>query len=276
MSTLRHIPTRRAIPAALALGMLMSILPAGMSLGADGPSAVERAEWSVLSEINRVRENQGLAPLRMAGGLRAVAEDRSLSMRRLDYFAHVSPGGVDAGDMLRARGVPHRSWSEVIGWTTSMDVEIGSRWMVDWWKNSPGHRAVILSRAYNYAGVGIVRNGGTILWTVVVASQPDHTPPITGFYSSSASRQALLAADQRTTVHWWGRDRRLSTRTAGLHSFTIQHRREGGRWHTVRRRISAKQASFALPSGTHYFRIKARDNRGNVGHWKGPLQVVVP
>jgi hypothetical protein len=237
---------------------------------------VGQAEWSVLTEINRVRDNQGPAPLRMAGGLRAGAEGRALSMRRLDYFAHVSPGGVDAGDMLRARGVAHRSWSEVIGWTTNMDVEVGSRWMVDWWKNSPGHRAVILDRGYNYAGVGIVRDGDTVLWTVVVANQADHTPPITGFYASSSSRQTLLASDRLTTVHWWGRDRRLSTRTSGLNSFTVQHRQQGGRWHTVRVRTTAKQASFDLPSGTHYFRIKARDNRGNVGGWRGPLQVVVP
>ena len=69
-------------------------------LGAEPPDAVLSAEWAVLSEMNRVRDNQGLAPLRMAEDVREVARERSRSMKRLDYFGHVSPCGVDAGDLL--------------------------------------------------------------------------------------------------------------------------------------------------------------------------------
>jgi cysteine-rich secretory family protein len=277
MSTFRRVLSRRAVPAALALGMLMSILPAGMTMASDRPDGVVAAEWDVLTEINRVRNNHGLTGLRMAGGVRGVALDRSQSMKRQDYFGHVSPGGVDAGDMLRARGIPHSYWGEVIGWTVGFDLDYGARWMVNWWKNSPVHRDLILTRRFNYAGVGIAIDAGKVLWTVVLANQPDHTPPITGLYSaSSAGGRTLLSASSATTIRWWGRDRRLSVRTAGLDAFTVQHRRAGGRWHTVRRRTTARQATFDLSSGTHYFRIKARDNRGNVGRWRGPLTVVVP
>ena len=137
MPTTRHILTRRAIPAALAMGMLMSILPAGMTMASDRPPAVDRAEWDVLAEINRVRNNNGVPDLRMARGVRGVALDRSQSMKRYDYFGHVGPGGVDAGDMLRARDIPHSYWGEIIGWTVGMDLEYGAKWMVNWWKNSP-------------------------------------------------------------------------------------------------------------------------------------------
>ena len=277
MSTLRHILTRRAIPAALGVGMLMSILPAGMTFAADRSPAVERAEWAVLREINRVRNNHGLAGVRMAGGVRSVAHARSLSMKRQDYFDHVSPSGVDAGDILRARSIPNRYWSEIIGWTVGMELDRGARWMVDWWKNSPVHRNVMLSARYNYAGVGIVVDNGHVLWTVDFVNQADHTPPISGLFSAATvNDRGLLSASSTTTVRWWGRDRRLSVRTAGLDSFTVQHRTGGGRWHTVRSRTTARQLTMNLRSGTHYFRVKARDNRGNVGRWQGPLRVEVP
>jgi uncharacterized protein YkwD len=275
MPTTRRILARR-LPAALAMGMLMSILPAGMTMASGQPEYVERAERAVLAEINRVRENHGVTGLRMAGGVRGVAGDRSASMKRLDYFGHVSPSGVDAGDMLRSRGIPHSYWGEVIGWTVNMDLETGARWMVDWWKDSPVHRQLILNGRFNYAGVGIALDGGKMLWTVVLANQPDHTPPITGLYSTVSSSRSFLSSTQATTIRWWGWDRRLSVRTAGLDSFTVQHRRAGGRWHTVRRRTTGRQATFDLGSGTHQFRIRARDNRGNRGGWKGPLTVYVP
>jgi uncharacterized protein YkwD len=276
MSTYRHILTR-AVPAALALGMLMSILPAGMTFAADRAPALERAEWDVLREINRVRNNHGVGDVRMAGRVRGVALDRSQSMKRQDYFDHVSPSGVDAGDMLRGRDIGHRYWSEIIGWTVGLDLDIGARWMVDWWKNSPVHRNIMLSARYNYAGVGLTVENGKVLWTVVFVNQADHTPPMAGLYSAArASTRGLLSASRTTTVRWWGRDRRLSVRTAGLHSFTVQHRRPGGRWHTVRSRTTARQLTMALPPGSHFFRIKARDNRGNTGRWQGPLRVEVP
>ena len=50
----------------------------------------------------------------------------------------------------------------------------------------------------------------------------------------------------------------------------------GGNWRTVRKRTTSRQATFDLGSGTHYFRVKALDNRGNVGGWRGPLRVDIP
>ena len=49
--------------------MLLTLLPA-VTLAADPPDPVLSAEWAVLSEVNRVRENQGLGPLRMAEDVR--------------------------------------------------------------------------------------------------------------------------------------------------------------------------------------------------------------
>jgi uncharacterized protein YkwD len=38
---------------------------------------------------------------------------------------------------------------------------------VRWWIGSPIHRGIILSRRFRDAGVGVIQDGGRILWTVV-------------------------------------------------------------------------------------------------------------
>jgi uncharacterized protein YkwD len=89
-------------------------------------------------------------------------------MKRLDYFAHVSPRGVDAGDLLGSRDIRHRRWGEVIGWTPGRRLGQASSWMFDWWKHSARHRALLLSRRFVGAGVGVARDGRRTLWTIVL------------------------------------------------------------------------------------------------------------
>ena len=132
--------------------------------------AVVATEWSVLAEVNRLRRGHGLDPLRMATPVSEVARDRVASMKRLDYFAHTSPGGRDAGDLLGSQRVRHRMWGEVIGRTRRMSLEAGSLWMIDWWKRSPVHRGLILSARFEAAGVGVTRDGSQTLWTIVFVS----------------------------------------------------------------------------------------------------------
>ena len=108
MSSFRAISFRSAT-AALAVGMLLTILPA-VTFAEAPPDEVLSAEWKVLGEVNRVRENQGLPALRMADDVREIARERSRSMKRLDYFAHVSPNGTNAASLLNGRGVAYRYW----------------------------------------------------------------------------------------------------------------------------------------------------------------------
>jgi len=205
MPSFRHISIRRAVPAALVAGMLLTIVPAATMASTPPPKEVRQAEWKVLSYMNQVRAKQGLGPLRMAGGVRLVARDRSRSMKRLDYFGHVSPQGWDAGSTLRNRGIPHAFWGEAIGWTQSMGLVEGAEWMVDWWKRSAPHRRLILRSDFNYAGVGIARDGAKILWTVVFVNQPDHTPPLAGMVGPASNVQ--VATSNSVTVKWWGKER---------------------------------------------------------------------
>jgi hypothetical protein len=253
--------------------MLVTLLPAATFAGSTAPDAVKSAEWRVLSQMNQVRRNQGLHPLLMAGRVRVVARDRSRSMRAGSYFSHVSPSGQTAGSMLAGRDISHAFWGEAIGWTQYMNLHEGAKWMVDWWKNSPTHRRLMLRRDFNYAGIGIARDGHRTLWTIVFVNQPDHTPPIAGLIGP-ASRTVATATNQ-VTVRWWGRDRILSTRTAGLQSFSIQRKTPRGLWIPVLRNTTRRSVTVNLGSGEHYFRLRATDRRGNQGNWRPPLKVVV-
>jgi hypothetical protein len=273
--------------------MLLSILPAATM--ADDTSTLASAESAVLREVNRIRDNHGLAKLRMDVDVQDVAGQRSGSMKRLGYFAHTSPAGLDASDLLRNRRVGYRYWGEVIGWTRHMDLDQGGRWMVEWWMHSPTHRHLLLSRNFNYAGVGIVRDGSLTLWTIVFVNAPDRTAPVAGvigrvatarvagWLSPAAPTKARVAKANRTrpptnaytTIQWWGRDRKLAMRTSGLQSFTVQHKLKGGSWHTVLKGTKARQWSWRMRPGLHAFRIKARDRAGNVGEWQKPVWVTV-
>jgi uncharacterized protein YkwD len=157
----------RVILVALATGIFGSLLPAPTSAARPSSDQVTAPEWEVLAEVNRLRGARGLAPLRMAPDVQEVARDRSSSMRRLGYFAHSSPSGRDAGDLLGARGMRRHGWGEVIGRTRRMGLGYGSRWMVDWWMDSRVHRELILSRRFDAAGVGVARDRGLTLWTIV-------------------------------------------------------------------------------------------------------------
>jgi uncharacterized protein YkwD len=285
-------PVRRAALAALVAGTLLPILPAVTMADSPPPDSVLGTEWDVLQEVNRVRDIHGLAPLRMAEGVREVARDRSRSMKRLDYFGHVSPYGQDAGDLLGSRDVGYRMWGEVIGWTRYLDLAPGGNWMVDWWKRSPVHRELMLSRQFNYAGVGVAQDGSLTLWTIVFVNQADHTAPvadvrrprsstvyepIAGLTADQTGAVGALrtSADSRVTVRWWGRDRKLSTRTAGLKSFSLQHRVPGEGWRTVLTQTKERMAVFELRPGIHAFRVRARDRVGNTGGWSPAARVLV-
>jgi uncharacterized protein YkwD len=163
-------PLLRVILVAVAIGIVGSLVTVATATERPVPSQVAATEQDVLDQVNRRRQARGSPALRMAPGVQEVAGERSRSMERLGYFAHTSPFGLDAGDLLASRGLGRRAWGEVIGRTRRMGLDPGSRWMVDWWMHSPPHRELLLSRRFEAAGVGVVRERGVTLWTIVLVS----------------------------------------------------------------------------------------------------------
>ncbi len=276
MPTFRPITPRAAAVAALATVMLLSVLPAATLGYQEPPEETKQSEKQVLMMVNQYRAKHGLAPLRMDYHVRKVARDRSRDMRDKNYFAHGSPTGQSAGTMMHNRGIKHWGWGENIGRISFLGWGDTNRGMVDGWKGSSGHNRLLLTREYNYVGVGIARNSSVAYYTMVFVKQPDHTPPKAGMVASSTGITVASAGSgtRAVTVKWWGNDRPLQQYTAGLKGFNAQKWTKSGS-KTYRYITTSRQMTVNLAKGTHKFRVKAVDKRGNRGSWRFPLKVTV-
>jgi uncharacterized protein YkwD len=114
-------------------------------------------EAATLCLINRERAAHGERALKSDPRLEQAAYDHSRDMVARDYFEHVSPGGQTPLQRIRASGfIPAGH-----GFAVSENVAWGTLWLatpaeiVRAWMESPGHRAVLLSRSYSYTGIGV-------------------------------------------------------------------------------------------------------------------------
>jgi uncharacterized protein YkwD len=120
-------------------------------------SALRPLERSVLTEMNGLRRQHGLVPLRFSAGLAAAARHHSTEMANRGYFRHNSASG-EAFSLRVARFYPigaRRYWSvgENLLWSS---VELSAAAALDLWLNSPQHRAIMLNARWLEVGVGAV------------------------------------------------------------------------------------------------------------------------
>lgn len=140
--------------AALALWVVVS--PAGAT--SDGRKvALSSLEQGVLQEINSVRREHGLAPLRLSSNLSAAARQHSQEMAARGYFSHDSANG-SSFDRRIARYYPlgrNRYWAvgENLLWS-SPDVDPDGA--LEMWWNSPEHRKNMLTSRWREIGVSAV------------------------------------------------------------------------------------------------------------------------
>ena len=103
------------------------------------------------------------------------------------------------------------------------------------------------------------------------AESVDHTP--------AAARNGTLDGSG-TTVRfaWSGYDPRLQTHTAGLRSFDVQYRVDGGAWRTIKNDTTVTALSLSDRARGHWygFRVQAADRRGNLGRWTTESRIWVP
>jgi uncharacterized protein YkwD len=107
--------------------------------------------------INAERTSRGLRPLRRDRDLAQAARHHASDMARRNYFSHVTPGGADLGDRIRAAGYGRgRGWraGEALGWGTGTRATPAA--LIDEWIASPPHRHVLLDRGFRELGVGVV------------------------------------------------------------------------------------------------------------------------
>jgi uncharacterized protein YkwD len=155
----RVAPVLAATCAALWLTAPVAAAEAGCAAASAAPAEAEgeTLEQATLCLVNAQRSRRGLRPLRASPRLARSAALHAEDMERRNYFSHASPSGASFVDRIREtgylRGVRRWALGENIGWG------IGSRStprsVVEAWMDSPGHRAIILSRSYDDIGIGL-------------------------------------------------------------------------------------------------------------------------
>jgi uncharacterized protein YkwD len=128
----------------------------------EAPSAAHTArastlEAQALSDINAVRAQHGLRPLRISLRLNAAARQHSTQMAASGYFSHSSADGTAfwrrIGRFYGSGGYRYWSVGENLLWA-SPSVDAGG--MVKMWMGSPEHRANLLGRRWREIGLSAV------------------------------------------------------------------------------------------------------------------------
>jgi uncharacterized protein YkwD len=109
-------------------------------------AAAADAEGEAIDALNDLRRANGVPALRVSGSLTRSSGRYAERMLRLDFFGH-GPS-MDVAGRFRTAG-------ETLAWHSGWNPE--PRRTVRRWMASPGHRAVLLSPAFRWVGMGLAR-----------------------------------------------------------------------------------------------------------------------
>ncbi|MDX2214874.1 MAG: CAP domain-containing protein [Oculatellaceae cyanobacterium bins.114] len=147
------------------------ILPT-FPLPAPPPSAIADAtqsateaqlEAEVWQQINVIRQQRGLSPLKNNPKLAQVARRYSQRMAEQNFFSHTAPEGDTMVDRVRSVGIFYFALGENLFKGTNLSEPASAA--VTGWMNSPGHRRNILRSEYREMGIGVWRKGNTYYFT---------------------------------------------------------------------------------------------------------------
>ena len=134
------------------LVMLVALVCVPVASQAAGKASYRAgSETRVLSLINGIRHDHGLAPLTPSVALRAAAREHSADMLTRGYFEHDAPG--ETFDHRIRRHLASPLVGEDIAWGTgSYGTPEG---LVRLWMHSPTHRHIILMPSLHRIGLGV-------------------------------------------------------------------------------------------------------------------------
>ena len=260
---------RRTMLAALGAVMFAGLFT--VSHPAPTYAGVTSTERAVISWINADREARGLRALRPWTTLYDIAEMRAKRMASANVMSHTISGNL--GSQLSGYGVRYYSKGENIAYTSMYTGRDAARHIYQMWKASSIHWAQMMSRKFNYVGVGLsYRSSNNRTYaSLVFTESPDHTRPNAWITGASRSGNDI-------TWTWRGADVPLQTHTSGFRDFDIQYRVDGGSWNLVRNNITATTLTAWDRAGGHTYslRVRGRDKAGNVGVWSAASEVAVP
>lgn len=102
----------------------------------------------IYTSVNTVRVAHGLPVLRHSEALDRVANDRLHDMITNNYFAHISPTGLDEWTWYKKEGYNFKESGENLAEYYDTSEQTITAWM-----NSPTHRQNILSPKYTETGI---------------------------------------------------------------------------------------------------------------------------
>lgn len=128
------------------------------------PSDIDN-EADILSGINQQRTANSFAPLAQVSELTQSARRHSLDMATQSFTDHTGSDGMKPGDRMTDACYEWRAYGEIIGWGFGGSAAR----MIEWWMNSPPHKATILSGNFEDFGAGYIRDENSDwghYWTV--------------------------------------------------------------------------------------------------------------
>ena len=141
---------------AVALVALLGALaaPAAHSSRAGNRVALSSLESGVLTDLNRIRVQHGLQPVKISARLTASAAQHSKEMGADGYFEHNSHDGTAfwkrIGRWYGSNGYSYWSVGENLLWSSPQVDPAGAMQL---WMNSPEHRANILNARWREIGI---------------------------------------------------------------------------------------------------------------------------
>ncbi|MFD5102856.1 CAP domain-containing protein [Streptomyces albidochromogenes] len=129
------------------------------------PSAsAQKARRVLVRLLNRERARHGCRPVRSHRALTRAAQRHSAYMARAGHLSHTGAHASRPGDRLTDEGYRWRRVAENLARAEKDPAAALHRW-----KQSPKHRAVMLTCAFRHVGVGVSHRGGQGWWTLLLA-----------------------------------------------------------------------------------------------------------
>ena len=262
---------RRLASVVLAVVALVAVVaPASVIATEPMPDAarVSAEESAMVAALNADRAAAGLVAVRPDSRLMAIARARSADLVAKDYFSHTQPDGRNVFDILSGQGITWFKAGEIIAWN-NYPLDVTTSTANRQWMESPGHHDIVVGTDFNYVGVGLAvqASTGKKFWTAVFMKGPDRTGARASFPAPTLLT-GTASTNRRARLTWGGADVRLQVLTAGLQSFTVQRRVDGGSWVTVWRNTTLKAGTlFVTLTHLYEFRVAAIDRKGNRGAW---------
>jgi uncharacterized protein YkwD len=125
---------------------LLACAAVAVALVTPAPAIASHAEQEAIDALNDVRHAHGLPALRVSHSLSHSSGRYAKRMLRTDYFGHAAH--IQAAGSFRSAG-------ETLAWHSGWHPQ--PRRTIRRWMASPSHRAILLSPAFHWVGIGLAR-----------------------------------------------------------------------------------------------------------------------